>query len=167
MPAYTLYCHKNKANGKEYYGITCQEPKLRWKNGHGYRNNAHFYSAIEMYGWDGFDHIIMYEGITKELAELLEIKLIAMRKTYNREYGYNGDRGGKGHLRYETEQERQAAHEESVKRTREKIKAERPDKIKEWQHKANLNYRAKNLEKERERVRKYHREHKKGDTTNG
>ena len=44
---YIVYQHKNKINGKNYFGITSQNPIERWrKDGSGYKTSPHFYSAI-------------------------------------------------------------------------------------------------------------------------
>ncbi len=63
---YTLYMHKNKTNGKVYIGITSQKPEHRWRNGNGYRGMM-FMNAIKKYGWDNFEHLILHEGLTREL----------------------------------------------------------------------------------------------------
>ena len=72
-PLYTVYQHKNKINGKVYIGITMQEPEKRWGvNGRNYKSSPHFYSAIQKYGWDNFEHNILYTNLTKEEACLKE-----------------------------------------------------------------------------------------------
>lgn len=91
---YCVYCHKNRLNNKRYIGITCQNPQSRWRNGKGYINNDYFYRSIQKYGWDNFEHIILHEKLTKEKAELLEIKIISEYKTTNPNFGYNIERGG-------------------------------------------------------------------------
>ena len=92
---YTVYQHKNKLNGKMYFGITSRSPKERWGNdGSGYKSTPHFYSAIQKYGWDNFEHNILYENITKEDACNIEKELIKKYKTQNREFGYNILEGG-------------------------------------------------------------------------
>ena len=92
--AYTVYMHRNKTNGKVYIGQTGVSVEERWKNGKGYHHNAHFQSAIKKYGWDGFEHIIMFDGITKEQACDLEQKLISKYDSTNSERGYNNSIGG-------------------------------------------------------------------------
>lgn len=73
---YTVYQHKNKINGKIYIGITMQKPEVRWgKNGNNYKSSPHFYSAIQKYGWDNFEHNILFTGLTKEEACLKEQEL--------------------------------------------------------------------------------------------
>lgn len=91
---YCVYKHTNKANGKVYIGITCQNPLNRWLNGHGYTHNARFYNAIVKYGWDNFTHEILYSGLSSEEACEIEKKLIAEYKSTHRDFGYNVGLGG-------------------------------------------------------------------------
>ena len=91
---FLVYCHTNKINSKKYIGITCKSPERRWCNGDGYKGCSKFYNAIQKYGWDGFDHIIIAEGLTKEEACQMEIDLIAKLKTQDDSYGYNIAMGG-------------------------------------------------------------------------
>lgn len=91
---YTVYKHVNKTNGKVYIGITSGSPKKRWGNGRGYHGSAHFKAAIEKYGWDNFEHLIIQEGLTKTEACNLEQKLIADLDARNPEKGYNLSSGG-------------------------------------------------------------------------
>ena len=91
---YTVYQHKNKINGKVYIGITSQKPEQRWRNGEGYKSSPHFYSAIQKYGWDNFEHNILFVELTKEQACLKEQELIKEFNSMNREYGYNSTSGG-------------------------------------------------------------------------
>lgn len=87
---------------KRYIGITSQNPKRRWrKNGEGYKDNVYFWRAIQKYGWDNFEHIILFDGLTKEEAEQKEIELISYYNSNNEDYGYNlssgGESGSKGY----------------------------------------------------------------------
>ena len=92
---YCVYKHTNKFNGKVYIGITSQQPEKRWKNGYGYEGNEYFYRAIQKYGWnDGFDHEIIVSGLTKENACVIEIELIKLYDSTNRDKGYNFSSGG-------------------------------------------------------------------------
>lgn len=85
--------HTNKINDKRYIGITRQEVQERWMNGRGYQNQV-FGRAIEKYGWDGFEHEVLYINLTKEEAEQKEIELIAEYQSDNGNYGYNISHGG-------------------------------------------------------------------------
>lgn len=91
---YTVYCHTNKLNGKRYFGITSKRPEVRWGNGNNYRSSRHFNFAIEKYGWDGFTHEVIAEGLTKEEACQMEQDLIREYKTTDDRYGYNLSTGG-------------------------------------------------------------------------
>ena len=90
----TIYLITNKINGKKYVGITKQNPETRWHSGNGYNNSEYFWRAIKKYGWKNFDHKILYENLTKEEAEKIEIQLIAEWETTNRAKGYNIANGG-------------------------------------------------------------------------
>lgn len=92
---YIIYLHKNKINGKVYIGQTCQEPEKRWDHGRGYRTSPRFYNAILKYGWDSFEHTILYTGLTLEQANFYEEQLIQQYNATNEEYGYNITSGGK------------------------------------------------------------------------
>lgn len=91
---YSVYCHTNKENGKKYFGITKLMPERRWAKGEGYRSSRHFYFAIQKFGWDGFEHAILYEGLTKDEACQKEKELIEAFKTTESEFGYNLSTGG-------------------------------------------------------------------------
>ena len=91
---YKVYVHINKVNGKRYYGITCQKVNRRWKNGKGYYKNKYFTKAINEYGWDNFEHIVIARGLTEEEAKWIKIKLIREWDTKNPEYGYNENHKG-------------------------------------------------------------------------
>lgn len=90
---YSVYVHTNKENGKKYIGITRQKPERRWQKGYGYEG-TYFGNAVKKYGWEGFTHEVIASGLTKENACELEIALIALHKTNQREYGYNISEGG-------------------------------------------------------------------------
>ena len=92
---YIVYQHKNKINGKIYIGITSQKPEDRWgSQGCNYKSSPHFYSAIQKYGWDNFEHNILFTELTKEQACLKEQELIKEYNLMNREFGYNSTSGG-------------------------------------------------------------------------
>lgn len=93
---YCVYCHINKTNGKRYVGITCRAPEKRWQNGTRYTHNKHFYAAIQKYGWDGFEHEILHDGLNKVTACELETKYIREWKLRDSKFGYNMTDGGEG-----------------------------------------------------------------------
>lgn len=98
-----VYIHKNKINYKKYVGITSGVPQKRWQNGTGYPNNKHFTSAINKYGWDNFEHIILFDRLEQEEAMCIEKELIKYFKLNKREFGYNKDNGGNGVGRFTEE----------------------------------------------------------------
>ena len=94
---YIIYCHLNKTNGKRYIGQTKQSINKRWgKNGSEYlkKSNDHFINAIKKYGWDGFEHIILYTNLSKDEANEKEIEMIALFNSDNPNFGYNKTKGG-------------------------------------------------------------------------
>lgn len=92
---YTVYMH-TAPNGKRYIGITSKNPpEKRWgKNGYAYKPNKHFWNAIQKYGWNKFNHEILFENLTKKEAEEKEIELIAFYNSCDGNYGYNIEHGG-------------------------------------------------------------------------
>lgn len=92
---YTVYEHVNKINRKRYIGITSKIPEERWgKNGNNYRTSPHFYNAINKYGWDNFEHNILYTDLSQEEACFEEKRLIALYKSNINTFGYNQTTGG-------------------------------------------------------------------------
>ena len=68
MNNYIVYMHVNRLNGKKYIGITSMRPNARWHNGHGYKKQKRFWSSIVCYGWENFDHLVLFDGLSKEEA---------------------------------------------------------------------------------------------------
>lgn len=92
MKTYKVYTHINKINGKQYIGITSTDVKTRWKDGQGYNTQTVFYRAILKYGWDNFDHKILYDNLSYEEAIQKERECIIKYKTwveFNDSQGYN------------------------------------------------------------------------------
>ena len=84
-------------SGKRYIGITSKKKvEYRWNNGKGYSDNPYFTRAINKYGWNNFEHIIICRGLSKEEAQWLEIELIREWDSTNRDKGYNITKGGEG-----------------------------------------------------------------------
>lgn len=103
---FKVYCHINKTNNKLYFGITSQTLNERWRNGKGYKKGV-FYRAIQKYGWDNFEHILLIENLSEDCAKETEKYLI---NKYNSivPFGYNTTFGGDSIYRPKyTEEERQ------------------------------------------------------------
>lgn len=86
--------HVNKINSKVYIGQTKTSYLSRWDNGNGYGHCSRFAKAIKKYGWDGFEHIPLIEGLTKSEADYFERFFIAFFDSQNPEFGYNLTAGG-------------------------------------------------------------------------
>lgn len=100
---YCIYVHRNKINGKIYIGQTGQNPLTRWgKDGHRYIEkrkdgsyvHEHFARAIIKYGWNNFDHFVIFENLTKEQADNIESEMIKEADATNPDKGYNTATGG-------------------------------------------------------------------------
>lgn len=112
--------HTNKINNKKYIGITQQKPQIRWQKGTGYKPTSHFRRAIDKYGWDNFEHEVLFDNLTAEEAAFKERELIAQYNTTNREYGYNNSDGGEIGFHF-------THSEEAKKKMSEKAKARGSD----------------------------------------
>lgn len=100
---YKVYYHKvpKEISGydydKYYIGITCRKYiSDRWgKNGKGYKTQL-FYKAIQKYGWDNIEHRILFENLSAEQAQTLEMALIQALDSQIGHKGYNNTMGGEG-----------------------------------------------------------------------
>jgi group I intron endonuclease len=93
-------------NKKKYIGITCQETKKRWAYGYGYKTNNYFFKAIQKYGWNNIEHIIVAENLNKEDACEMEKNLIKKYRSNNAKYGFNFSTGGEAPYGVEFTEER-------------------------------------------------------------
>lgn len=91
---YVVYCHE-LYDGRKYFGITCQKPNGRWREGKGYKS-GYFVNAIKKYGWEAFEHKILHIDLSKSEATKLEKEYIAKYKTQDKKYGFNLTSGGDG-----------------------------------------------------------------------
>lgn len=71
-----------------YIGITKLNLIKRWQ---GYINNTYFFRAILKYGWNNFQHEILYSELSEKEAKQIEICLIAY---YNSTDHNNKTKGG-------------------------------------------------------------------------
>lgn len=123
--SYSVYKHTSPS-GKVYIGITKQDPYQRWNNGNGYKKNEHFYSAICKYGWENFNHEILFSNLTEEEACSREQELIAEFRSNEREYGYNksigGEKGALGVVRSEETKKKMSEAKKGTKQSEETVK---------------------------------------------
>lgn len=98
---YKVYVHVNKINGKIYIGQTCNSLSVRAgrKSGIGYKHCTHFYNAIQKYSWENFEHIVLIDGLSLEMANIIEEELIKKYNSMDRNVGYNMMSGGKNKIR--------------------------------------------------------------------
>jgi len=93
--SYSLYIHFNKINHKKYIGITSLSVVQRWHtDGSGYKNQRLFYRAISKYGWNNFEHVVIFNKLSPEKAYELEQLFIDALNTNRKDCGYNISRGG-------------------------------------------------------------------------
>ena len=91
---FTVYMHISP-NNKRYIGITSQTLIGRTgSDGSKYSLNEYFWRAIQKYGWNNFEHIIVAENLSQDEACKMEIELIAKYQSNNPKYGYNLSLGG-------------------------------------------------------------------------
>lgn len=90
-----IYLLENKINNKKYIEQTCRNPKIRWRNGFGYKNQSVIGKAIDKYGWENFSHTILETVKTQEEANEREKYYIVFYDTLACNFnGYNVAEGG-------------------------------------------------------------------------
>lgn len=98
-------------NGKMYFGVTSQLPHQRWgSRGNGYQHQPLIWRAIQKYGWDNVEHIVLFEKLEYDIALQEEKRLIEKYGTSNPAFGYNSTLGGEGILGYVFTEEQLANH---------------------------------------------------------
>lgn len=80
-------------NGMKYVGVTSKPLEIRRDNG--YQHNKRLQAAIKEYGWRGFRHEVVLDGLTQEKAFAEEERLIKDMDLTNPQKGYNISLGGK------------------------------------------------------------------------
>lgn len=87
---HVVYAHINKINNKVYVGQTSLKPETRWgNNGSNYNKQTIFSHAIEKYGWDNFEHIILERNIPTDKIVDRENYWINYYHSLDPKYGYN------------------------------------------------------------------------------
>lgn len=80
-----IYGHRNKTTNLWYIGQSVTTPQNRWRiNGEGYaqkNKNSKFVNAINKYGWDDFEHIILEFSLIENL-NTLEAKYISEKNSF-------------------------------------------------------------------------------------
>lgn len=90
---WNVYKHTSPS-GKVYIGIT-KDVRHRWRNGGaGYKGSTRIANAVKKYGWDAFEHEVLFSGLSREEACKKEIELIKQYDSTNAEKGYNLLSGG-------------------------------------------------------------------------
>lgn len=89
---YEVYVHVFP-NEKKYVGLTKLGTKNRWKDGKGYKSQL-VRRAIDKYGWDNIEHLVVFTTEDKNKAEMVERLIIRSCRTNNKDYGYNVESGG-------------------------------------------------------------------------
>ncbi len=69
-----IYIH-TCPNHWTYVGLS-QQPKQRWNNGEGYKDNKRFYEAIKKFGWGNIKHEIVAETNYRWIARKIERTII-------------------------------------------------------------------------------------------
>lgn len=89
-----IYCRRSKLyyiyihtcpDYMTYVGVS-QNPKQRWNNGEGYKDNKKFYQAIKKYGWNNIRHEIVAETYYRRISQKIERTIITEFKKKNKSY---------------------------------------------------------------------------------
>jgi len=93
-----IYIHISPSN-KAYIGQTTTSLEHRFNNGNNYIGSPVFWNAIQKYGWDSFEHRVLYTVEAESKEELIK-KLNLLERESIKKYnslapnGYNVELGG-------------------------------------------------------------------------
>lgn len=93
-----IYIHANKINHKIYVGQTINIQERWSRKGYRYKDSPRFYAAIQKYGWDNFNHIILEKCFSEKDANEYEKYWIKVFKSNKEQYGYNLTPGGDNYM---------------------------------------------------------------------
>lgn len=125
----TVYCFKNKTNGKLYIGKTVKrnyEERFTEHRVNSVKNPSnYFYKALNKYGWEGFDKVVLFQTETLEdtnenkkllndIVNAKEAYYIDKYDTTNHSKGYNLTKGGDGIVGYKFSEEVKAKMSASI-----------------------------------------------------
>ena len=125
---YSVYLHTNKISNKMYLGITGQNPIKRWQNGKHY--SGYFGRAINKYGWDNFEHDIIFECSNIKYAQQLEKYIIKCLNLCDPSIGYNLTKGGEGIFGYKHTEETKIKIGKLLKGNTNKLNSTQSNEIK-------------------------------------
>ena len=118
---YTVYQHRNLRNGKSYIGMTSKEPKYRWDNGNGYKNNSKMWKDIQNSDWNkDWEHNVIGKFEDKQEALNVEEMFIWLFDSTND--GYNTSTYGSGNYERTEEQKRKMSEAKTGKHHSEESK---------------------------------------------
>lgn len=136
-----LYQHINKINNKSYIGKTENINKRQENNGKNYQTCPRFQSAIVSYGWDNFEHKILFTCDSLEEINQKEKEYIKKYNTLDPNFGYNLAEGGtggdtqKGKTQEEKEKYAKERREETLSRGKDWHQKLSEGQLKRWQSK--------------------------------
>ena len=73
---FSVYVH-TFPNGKRYVGTTSQNPLRRWNHGKGYAHQTRMRKAIQEFGWENVQSVVIAVNLSAEQAYELEMELIS------------------------------------------------------------------------------------------
>ena len=114
-----VYKHTLKNDGRIYIGQT-NNIKTRWKPS-AYKSCPVFYAAILKYGWENFEHEILYSNLTLAEANEKEEELIAKYDSINN--GFNLNSGGLNHLASQSTKDKMSQTRKGIPKSEEHKKA--------------------------------------------
>lgn len=133
-------------NNKVYIGITSQDPpEKRWLNGFGYKDQIRVWRAIQKYGWNNIQHIIVARQLNICSATNMEKELIELYNATDVKCGYNVSVGGwamSEDSKMKLSKYRTGKHlsEKAKQKLSDKLKYRKPSKLAiEWIRKYNSN----------------------------
>ena len=150
---YYIYKHTNKINNKSYIGKT-DNPENRWRNnGNKYKTCPRFWSAILSYGWENFNHEILFSCDDIDTINQKEKEYINKYQTLDPDYGYNLAEGGTGGNTWigKTQEEKDKYAEErrleTLSRGEEWHKKLSEAQLKRWSSEEGQNFKQKQHER--------------------
>lgn len=95
-------------SGKKYIGQTIREMKRKSQHkSETSKSQTHFGKAIRKYGWENFKYEVLlrfrpteHKLKLKRVLDKLEKRYVKLHKSYDREFGYNLNKGGEGNIGY-------------------------------------------------------------------